>query len=77
MLEIRIATTAESGAVLRFRSSVYVEERGRDQAAAHHAHRRLVLQPFLDQIPATVMRVGERTRICPAWRGGEPFAEAG
>ncbi len=33
------------------------------------------LGPFLEEIPAAVMAVGERAMICPAWRGGDLFAE--
>jgi hypothetical protein len=35
------------------------------------------LAPFLDEIPGTMLAVGERTMISPAWRGVDLFSEMG
>jgi hypothetical protein len=110
MIEIRRATTdEEKEGVYRFRYSVYVEEMGRYNATADHAHKRLVdpeddcswnfyahdgtnvvatnrvtwgvhgfsarqieqyrLAPFLAELPARVLFVGERTMVAAAYRG--------
>src|SRR5437016_839227 len=33
------------------------------------------LRPFVDELPAEVLAVGERTMISPTWRGGDLFTE--
>ena len=33
------------------------------------------MRPFVDELPAEVLAVGERTMISPTWRGGDLFTE--